>query len=157
MIKRATLLVVVIVTSVALVACGRASQEQINAALGITPTPTLSAANLTATAKAMIALATRASAGSGSPGAAAAPAGNVTSGSMQFQTQCAGCHQPGGGGTAPDILAKGSAGSKVTYQTLLPLVRQGKNHTPPGPYTTLEITDQQVADLVAYILSQAGQ
>lgn len=156
MIRRAMVLAVVIVTTVALVACGRASQEQINAALGITPTPTLSAANMTATAQAVAALKTRTAASNGSPGAAG-PVGNVASGNMQFQTQCAGCHQPGGGGAAPDILAKGSAGSKVTYQTLLPLVRQGKNHTPPGPYTTLELTDQQVADLVAYILSQAGQ
>lgn len=157
MIKRAMVLVVVFVTTVALVACGRASQEQINAALGITPTPTLSAANMTATAQAVIALRTRTAASSGSPGAAAGLVGNAASGNMQFQTQCAGCHQAGGGGTAPDILAKGSAGAKVTYQSLLPLVRQGKNHTPPGPYTTLEITDQQVADLVAYIVSQAGQ
>jgi hypothetical protein len=43
----------------------------------------------------------------------------------------------------------------VTPDSLLPLVRDGLGHTPPGPYKTTEISDKQIADIAAYLRSEA--
>jgi len=153
MIKRASLLVMAIGIAVAAVACGRASQADINRALGITPTPTLTAGQQAATAKAIAALATQEAAG-GSPGSIVA--GDPNQGSIAFNTQCAGCHQVGGGGSAADITAKGSAGAKVTYAQLKALIRTGQGHNPPGAFTELEISDQAIADIYAYLHQSAS-
>ena len=52
---RGWLLGTVVVTALVLAACGRATEEQIDQALGITPTPTLSAADLAAATEAAVA------------------------------------------------------------------------------------------------------
>ena len=155
--KRAVLLVVTIAVATFAVACGRASEAEINQALGITPTPTASAEQVAAQSVAAASAAAHAGAStSGSPMAGAAAVGDVTAGRRQFTTQCAGCHRAGGAG--PDILSPGSAGTHVSFETLLPLVRQGTGHpAPPGPYPATRLSDDAVADIAAYIRDQASQ
>lgn len=150
--RRLPLLLSVIAVALGGAACGRATEMQINQALGITPTATQSAEQIaSATAAASATSAARALAAS-SPGTAVL--GDVTQGERQFQTWCAGCH--GEGGIGPDILSSGSAGASVTAETLQPMVRDGENHTPPGPYKSTEITDEQIMDLAAYLRATAG-
>ena len=132
-------------------ACGRATEDQINQALGITPTATQQT-ELASTSG------TAAGAGTAQTGGISPVAevlGDVTKGKRQFGTWCAGCHGPGGAG--PDIRSPGTAGSSVTAESLLPLVRQGTGHsTPPGPYKSTEISDSQVADIAAYLRSESA-
>lgn len=138
-------------------ACGRATDAEIDQALGITPTATASAAQLaTGTARAAAA-ATQAAvaAAGGSPGAEVAAVGDVTRGSRQFTVSCMGCHRAGGAG--PDLLAPGGPGAAASAATLLPLLREGVGHAvPPGPYTATELSDATIANLAAYIQSRAA-
>jgi mono/diheme cytochrome c family protein len=150
--RRLSLLVTVVSLALFTAACGRATEEQINQLLGITPTPTMSAADIASATEAAQATADVRATEASAPGGAAL--GDVTAGARQFETWCAGCHGPGGQG--PDIRAAGSAGAAVTAESLLPLVREGEGHTPPGPYRNTEITDSQVADIAAYLRSEAG-
>lgn len=154
---RGLLLAMVAGTVLVVAACGRATEREINQALGITPTPTPSAEQLaTGTARA-IAAATEAARAASSPGTAGqvAAVGDVSRGSRQFTTWCFNCHGPAG--TGPKLLEQGGAGAAVTLEMLLPLVREADGHaSPPGPYTASEIPDGAVADLVAYILSRAA-
>ena len=153
---RPALLTTIIGVAVLVAACGRASEQEINQALGITPTPTLSAEQIaTGTAAAAAAAATRTAeaAMAGSPGAAAA-LGDVASGKTQFNTWCLNCHRVGG--TGPDLLAAGGPGANLTTEQLLPMIRTGENHSPPGPYQTFMLSDKAVADITAYLRSEAG-
>ncbi|MDP9353878.1 MAG: c-type cytochrome [Chloroflexota bacterium] len=153
---RSTLLATIIGVAVLVAACGRATEEEINQALRITPTPTRSAEEIaTGTAAAEVAAATRTAeaAMAGSPGAAVA-LGDVTRGKTQFNTWCLNCHRAGG--TAPNVLEAGGPGASLTYEQLLPLIRTGENHTPPGPYQTFTLNDKAVADITAFIRAEAG-
>ena len=151
--RRFSVLVTLIAVALLGVACGRATEEQINQALGITPTATMSAEQIASATDAASATAAARELALSSPGASAL--GDVTQGARQFQTWCSGCHGPGGMG--PDIRSPGSPGASVTADSLLPLVREGEGHsTPPGPYKTTEITDSQVADIAAYLNDQAA-
>ena len=158
--RRAGLLLAVIATALTIAACGRASPTDISRALGITPTATLSATQIATATSAAVAAATQAAAAlSGSPGSGsprAVAAGDITRGGQQFTTWCAGCHRAGGGGRGPDILSPGSPGTGLAAADLETLIRQGTNHTPPGPYATTRITDRQLNDIHAFILSKAG-
>lgn len=160
MAKRGTLLVTLIGLAIAVAACGRASQAEIEQALGITPTATASAAEIAtgtaaaaqATVAAETAVAAAASAGVDGEQVAV---GDVTRGSRQFLTQCSGCHRAGGAG--PDLLSPGSVGAAVDVETLMPLIREGIGHpVPPGPYPAPLLSDGSIADLAAYIASEAG-
>jgi mono/diheme cytochrome c family protein len=152
MLRRLTFMIAVISIALAAVSCGRATENQINQALGITPTATLSAEQMaSATAAASATSAAREMAAS-SPGAVAQ--GDVTQGKRQFDTWCVACHGPGGSG--PDLLAAGGPGASVTPDMLLPIIREGAGEHPPGQYKTTEITDKQVVDVAAYIQSSAG-
>lgn len=134
-------------------ACGRATEDQINQALGITPTATLSAEQIASATEAASATAEARLLAASSPGAVAQ--GDVTQGSRQFNTWCSGCHGPGGAG--PDIRSPGSPGASVSAASLLSLIREGTGHpSPPGPYLPTEITDGQVADIAAYLNSEAA-
>lgn len=135
-----------------LVACGRASEQQINQALGITPTPTRTAEEIAQATAAVAATATARAAAEAVAGGTVL--GDVTRGSRQFNTWCIGCHGPGGSG--PNILAPGGPGSGVTPDALLALVREGTGHENGPTYKTTEISDAQVADLAAYISSEAA-
>ena len=151
--RRFTFLVTLVSVALVGAACGRASEEQINQALGITPTATMSAEQIASATEAASATAAARELALASPGAAAL--GDVTQGARQFQTWCSGCHGPGGIG--PDIRSPGSAGASVTADSLLPLVREGEAHDPPGPYLATEITDGQIADIAAYLNEQAAE
>jgi mono/diheme cytochrome c family protein len=151
--RRLVLLVALITVALGAAACGRATEDEINQALGITPTATQSAEQIASATKAANATAAARLLAASSPGAAAQ--GDVTNGSRQFQTWCSGCHGPGGVG--PDIRSPGSPGATVSAETLLPLVREGVGHAdPPGPYSKTEITDAQIADIAAYLNDQAA-
>lgn len=151
--RRFVLLVSLITIALGAAACGRATEDQINQALGITPTATQSAEQVAAATEAASATAAARELAASSPGAAVL--GDVTQGKRQFQTQCSGCHRPGGAG--PDILSPGSPGATASAETLLPLVREGTGHTPPGPYPKTLISDKQVADIAAYLRDQAAE
>ena len=157
--RRFVLLVALITVALGAAACGRATEDEINQALGITPTATRSAEQLAAATEAARATAAGRLLAASSPGAVAAALGDVSQGSRQFQTWCSGCHGPGGVG--PDIRSPGSPGATITAETLLPLVREGVGHPeppdPPGVYRTTEITDKQVADIAAYLRDQSAE
>jgi cytochrome c5 len=150
--RRLSLLMTTIAIALVAAACGRAAPEEINQALGITPTTTLSPDQIAAETAAASATSAAHQLAMSSPGAAVL--GDVAQGKRQFETWCAGCHSAGGAG--PDILSPGSPGASVTADMLLPLVRDGKGHTPPGPYKTTEISDKQITDVAAYLRTSAG-
>lgn len=155
--RRAALLVTFVGIAIGVAACGRASQIEIDQALGITPTPTLSAEQLAAStvAAASAVAAQTVAAQAAEAGGQAAALGDVTRGSRQFTTQCAGCHRPNGPGG--DILAPGSGGADVNAETLLPLVRNGTGHpVPPGPFPATLLSDAAVRDIAAFIRSRAS-
>ena len=137
----------VIAVVLLVVACGRATEEQIDQALGITPTPTVDAAE-----------AARASKEAEVAGAASpvdTNAGVAALGRTKFQFNCQTCHSPGG--TAPDLLATGGPYANIDYATLYPILREGEGHSPsPGPYETFVITDDDIANIGAYIREQAA-
>ncbi|CAA9545018.1 MAG: hypothetical protein AVDCRST_MAG19-382 [uncultured Thermomicrobiales bacterium] len=159
MARRGTLLVAMIGLAISVAACGRASQAEIEQALGITPTATASAAEIAgateAAVRATMAAETAVAAAVASGGGRQVALGDVTRGSRQFLTQCSGCHRVGGAG--PDLLSPGSAGAAVNTETLMPLLREGIGHpVPPGPYPAPLLSDGAIADLAAYIASEAG-
>lgn len=151
--RRLTLLLTVGTIALVATACGRASEEQIDQLLGITPTATLSAEAIASSTAAASATAAAKALAASSPGAGAL--GDVSSGARQFETWCAGCHTPGGKG--PNLLEAGGPGASVTAESLKPLVRDAVGHSkPPGPYLPTEISDKQIADIAAYLNSEAG-
>lgn len=152
LLKRLALMSTVVSIAILATACGRATDEQINQALGITPTATMSAEQITESTAAASATSAARELALASPGAVQ---GDITAGSRQFNTWCIGCHGPGGAG--PDILSPGSPGSSVSPDALLALIRDGEGHTPPGPYKPTEISDKQVTDIAAYLQSAPGK
>lgn len=127
------------------VACGRATEEQIDQALGITPTPTIDAAEaVRATEAAEAALATPAD-----PNAGVAALGQT-----KFQFNCQICHSPSG--SAPTLLEQGGPYADIDYATLYPILREGEGHDPPGAYQTFTLTDDDIANIGAYIRDQAA-
>ena len=151
---RAGLLLTVVGLALALTACGRASQSDIFAALGITPTPTRSPEEIASATAAAIAQQTAAASASGSP-AGGAVAGDVTVGRRIFITWCVNCHVPGGGGSAPDILVADGPASSMTFDEFKAFIRGGEEH-PPGPYRTSDFSDRQLGDLWAYIVAESA-
>lgn len=141
-------------------ACGRATDEEIDQALGITPTPTVDAAAMAeATNAAATAEAERAQQqGSASPVEVAQEnAGTAALGRTKFQFTCQTCHRAGG--TAPDLLATGGPYAQIDYATLYPILREGEGHTGagmPGAYETFELTDADIANIGAFIREQAA-
>lgn len=154
---RATLMASMIIAAVALAACGRATEEEINQALGITPTPTRSAGQIAeATARVASAAATReaeTASGSPQPGGGAALAGDPVRGQTQFSLFCLQCHGPAAQG--PDLLQAGSPAASLTYNEMLTLLREGTDHG-VAPIPNYLVSDQSVADIHAYIQAQAG-
>ncbi len=135
-----------VVAVLLVVACGRATDKEIEQALGITPTPTVDAA--------VAARETEAAAAQ-----AATPAdenaGVAALGRSKFQFNCQMCHSVSG--SAPDLLAKGGPGANLDYATLYPIVREGEGHSPsPGPIPEFKLTDADIANIGAYIREQAA-
>jgi mono/diheme cytochrome c family protein len=150
--RRSSLLVTIIAIALTAAACGRATPQEIDQLLGITPTATHSAEEMARATSAASATGAAKLAAVSSPGAAGL--GDVTRGQRQFETWCSGCHSPGGSG--PDILSAGSPGASVTADSLKALIRDGKGHTPPGPYKVTEVSDKQILDIAAYLRSSPG-
>lgn len=162
--KRLSFLVVTLAVAVIAVACGRASQEDINAALGITPTATLSAEQIaTGTAAAVAVQQTQSAviAMAGSPGAGGSPvdlaaAGDVVQGRTQYQLRCLNCHRPGNAVNAPVLSGPDNPATKYTDQELVDLVRTGEGHaTPPGPLSEVTISERQLINIIAFIRDQS--
>lgn len=153
--RRLSILVTVITVALVAAACGRATEEEINQALGITPTATMSAEQIAeSTAAASATSAARLLAAS-SPGASGAAHGDLVAGKRQYNTWCTGCHSANGQGGP--LLNPDSPAAKITAEILLPMIRDGKDHTPPGKYKNTEISDKQVADIAAYLQSSPGE
>jgi mono/diheme cytochrome c family protein len=140
----------VIAMVVLIAACGRASEEEIDQALGITPTPTVDAAEATRAAD---------TAASAEVASAASPVdenvGVAALGRTKFQFNCQTCHRAGG--TAPDLLEPGGPYADIDYATLYPIIREGEGHSPqPGPIASFTLTDADIANIGAFIREQAA-
>ena len=153
---RALLLVMTIGIAVVAVACGRASESDINSALGITPSATFSAeqiADQTAEAESVAATRTAIASTAGTPGAVAQ--GDIVQGQQQFSIWCQQCHRPDGTGRGPALAGPDSPAAGMTDEQLTDLIRNGTNHDPPGGYETHELSDRQIVNINAYIHSIA--
>ena len=157
---RLSMLIVTGGLAAVLVACGRASPADIDAALGITPTATLSTEQILAgTEQAVASDQTRTAAqaqlaASPVPGQTVelAAAGNAASGGTTFRLYCVACHSPAGGPKGPSLAGPDNPAVARSDQELFDLIRTGEGHAaPPGPYTTSTITDRQLIDVLAYI------
>jgi mono/diheme cytochrome c family protein len=156
--SRASFLVMCVVLSVVVVACGRASQEEIDEALGSTPTMTDQELALE-TQQALGEQQTREAVAQqmATPGNAGsvdiASTGNPVLGRTTFAQRCMGCHKAGGQG--PDLTGPTSPINAMTDQEIIDFLRTGEGHTPPGPLTTVDISDSNMPNLLAYLREQA--
>lgn len=153
--QRAALLLAIGGLALALVACGRATESDIFAAVGITPTATRGPEEIAASTATAVAQQTAEAAEAGSPAAEAAALGDVDRGRSTFNTWCLNCHTPGGGGQAPDILAPAGPGADLAPDAFTVFIREGETH-PPGPYRTSDFSARQLGDLLAYILAESN-
>jgi mono/diheme cytochrome c family protein len=136
-------------------ACGRASDADILSAIGITPTPTQSPEQIATATAAVAAQQTAVAAAAASPGAGGAVAmGDITRGERTFNSNCVQCHTAGAAGG--DITAPGGPASALTLDSLTILVREGTNHTPPGPYQTFQVSDRALGDILAYLIAESS-
>lgn len=155
--KRGSILAITFLSVlVVVVACGRASEEDINNALGIVPTATMSGEQIAQATKAAEAAASAIAAGGTPAGGAVAaiPAGDVTLGQQQFLFQCMACHQPSGQGRGPALTTADSPVVDMTDEQLFALVRDGTGHTGQQPVSSVRISDKQLASIIAYIRNQ---
>ena len=161
---RLSFLAMCAVIAVVAVACGRASEEDINNALNITPTPTLSTqqvAEQTAAAQSEQSTREAAQAALASPGATGgavdlASAGNPNTGRIAFLQRCQSCHRPGGGGAGPDLSGPNNPAVALTDQQIVDLLRTGEGHaTPPGPLSEVDLNEKQMVDILAFIRQQS--
>lgn len=161
---RFSFLAMVALVAVIAVACGRASPDDIDNALGITSTATLSEADVAQlTAEAVSAQETReaAAAAIGSPGSGDGPvdlaaAGNPLMGRTAFQQRCVGCHRVGGAGPAPELSGPDNPAVAYSDQELVDLLRTGEGHaSPPGPLSEVDVNEQQMLNILAYIREQS--
>ncbi|MGH2561238.1 MAG: c-type cytochrome [Thermomicrobiales bacterium] len=158
--QRATLLVTIIGIAVIAVACGRASEADINQALGITPTPTQSTGDL-ATAAARAAAAATQQAAAQASGSPAVAQGDVTQGSTFYRITCAQCHRPDGSGQGPALAEANSPILGFTVEQFDAFLRGdpspgGIVHT-RAAFTTAELSDKRITDIYAYLQSEAEQ
>ena len=161
---RLSFLVMCAAVGVVMVACGRATQDDINNALQITVTATMSEQEIAqGTEQALSEVATREAAGSAlsSPGANGGPvdlasAGNATMGRTAFLMRCQGCHSPAGAGAAPALTGPDNPAVALSDQELVDLLRTGEGHsTPPGPLSEVDVNEQQMIDILAFIRQQS--
>jgi mono/diheme cytochrome c family protein len=140
---RLTFLIATLGIAVVAVACGRASQADIDSALGITPTATLSAEQI-------------ASATAGAGTAQAAGTGDVAQGRVQYQLRCLNCHRPNNTLNAPVLSGPDNPSTQYTDEELKTLVRTGEGHsTPPGPLSEVTISESQLNNIIAFIRDQS--
>lgn len=139
---------------IVVVACGRATEDDINNALGIVPTATLSGEQI-AQATEAAELAASAVAAGGSPEVASSlPVGDVRLGQQQFQFQCMQCHQPSGAGQGPALTVPDSVAVDLTDQEIFDIVRTGEGHGTQAGVSEVRVSDMQLASIIAYIRDQ---
>lgn len=156
--NRGAMLLLIVAVALVVTACGRATEDQIYQALGITPTPTPSLDDLaTSTAAALATEEAKAAALASPSGAEPVLLGDVTRGRTQFQTNCMGCHGPFSA-NGPKLLEPGGPGLDVTIEELRAVVRDGTGHpVPPGPYPQSRVADSAINDIHAFIISEASK
>jgi mono/diheme cytochrome c family protein len=152
-----------LVTAVILVACGRASKDEINAALGITPTATMNADDQAKATEQAISRATEqaAVAGGATPNTALdttdlAQLGSVQLGRTTFAVQCQRCHSPTGTGAGGALVGSTSPTVALNDTQIYNLLKVGTGHdkTTGGPGALPNITDKQIYDIIAFIRDQ---
>jgi mono/diheme cytochrome c family protein len=150
--------------AVVAVACGRASDEDIYQALGVTPTPTLSdqqIADETAAAvseeetQVAVTTALAASPVDGGGGVDLAAAGNPVAGRTAFLQRCQSCHRPGGAGPAPELAGPDNPAVALTDQEIVDIVRTGEGHGGTVAFDEVAIREQQLIDVLAFIREQS--
>ncbi|HEV2529118.1 MAG TPA: cytochrome c [Thermomicrobiales bacterium] len=159
--SRAALLSCLLAVAMLAVACGRASEDDINSALGITPTPTRNAEQIAQATTAAADQATReAAAAAGTPASgedaalAALSGGNVALGNTAFIQSCLSCHGP----NAPAGALNGPNDADLSPESFLALVREGTGHpVPPGAIPESRLSDAALRNLYAWLLSVSGQ
>lgn len=158
--KRGSILAITFLSVlIVVVACGRASEDDINNALGIKPTATLSDEQIAQATEASEAAASAVAAG-GSPAAADSgiaailQLGDVTLGQQQFSFQCMACHRADGAGTGPALTGPDSPVTDMSDEQLYDLVRNGTGHTGQQPVSIVRVSDKQLASIILYIRDQ---
>ena len=159
--SRAALLSCLLAVAMLAVACGRATEDDINSALGITPSPTPNEEQIAqATTAAAVAATRRAAAAAGTPGTGeeaaleALSGGNVALGNTAFLQNCLSCHGP----NAPAGTLNGPNDADLSPETFLALIREGEGHpVPPGAIPESRLSDAALRNLYAWLLSVSGQ
>lgn len=141
---------------IVVVACGRASEDDINDALGIVPTATLSDEQIAQATEAAQSAASAVAAGTPAV-ASGIPAGDIRLGQQQFQFQCMQCHQPSGAGPGGAITLADSPANELTDQELFDLVRTGEGHGTQQAVSEVRMSDMQLASIIAYIRDQIAK
>lgn len=159
--RRLTLLIgaTLMLVTVGVSACGGAAPAPTTApAVALTMAPTMAPAAPTAApaptaaqaAAAPVATSVPSAAPTKAPAAATAapPAatGDVTAGKAVFDQNCDACHPGGDKGAGPALKGKNLSAARITSQ-----VRNGAGSMPA--YSTSQISDQQLNNLVAYVQS----
>ncbi len=139
---------------IVVVACGRATEEDINKALGIEPTATLSGEQIAQATESANAAASAIALGGTPEVETGLPVGDVRLGQQQFQFQCMQCHQPSGAGPGGAITGPDSPVVAMTDQEIFDLVRTGEGHGTKAGVSRLLISDNQLASIIAYIRDQ---
>lgn len=159
--RRSSLIVCLLSLAVLAVACGRASEDDINSALGITPTATRNAEQIAGATTTAQAQETQVAANAaGTPASADDAAaqllanGNVALGQTVFFQNCLSCHGP----NAPAGVLNGPNDADLSAGSFAALIRDGTGHpAPPGPFPTQRISDDQLRNLYAWLVSVSGQ
>ncbi len=139
---------------IVVVACGRASEEDINNALGLEPTATLSGEQIAQATEAAVAAASAIASGGTPEVASGLPVGDVRLGQQQFQFQCMQCHQPSGAGPGGAITLADSPATDLTDQEIFDIVRTGEGHGTQQAVSEVRLSDMQLANIIAYIRDQ---
>lgn len=159
--RRSALIACLLMMAIVAVACGRASEDDINSALGITPTATQNADQIAAVTATVQARATQVAAGAaGTPASADEAAaellanGNIALGQTPFFQNCLSCHGP----NAPAGTLNGPNDANLSPASFVALIREGTGHpVPPGPFAVQRISDDQLRNLYAWLVSVSGQ
>ncbi|MGH2552008.1 MAG: c-type cytochrome [Thermomicrobiales bacterium] len=159
--RRGYMLMSIMLLAVVAVACGRATENDINSALGITPTATLSPdQQSTATAEAAARATDIALGIAPSPGSLddvdLASLGNLTLGRTAFAVQCQRCHTPSGQGAAAALSGANNPAAALSDSAIYAMISDGTNHGKdiggPGALTTL--SDAQIYNIIAFLRGQ---
>lgn len=143
---------------IVVVACGRASEQDINNTLGIKPTATSSDEQIAQASKVAGAAASAiAAGGTPVPVNGGLPVGDVRLGQQQFQFQCMQCHQPSGAGPGGAITGPESPVLAMSDLEIFDLVRTGEGHAEVAGISAVRLSDNQLASIIAYVRDQIAK